>query len=132
VTRPRSSTSTRKARTARANGQRGGRPRGKLPRALLAKLGPPPASAIELGRWLFRVNAEVAWLVMNGQIGSDLAENIRACAAATLRAMPADELDALARQLRDEGDALDGADPGPQLSRRNDAARSPALRRDAR
>lgn len=63
-----------------------GRPRSRLPAAILEKLGEPPEHPEKLAIWNARVIAEVTWLLMRGEIGTELAAALRASAGAIGRA----------------------------------------------
>lgn len=74
------------ARAARANGAK--RKRDRLPTEVLDRLGPPPATPNELRTWNAKLLAEVQWLSVHGQIGTELAASLRANAGAIDRALP--------------------------------------------
>jgi len=103
----------KRRRAARQNGARSsGRPRGKLPREVIDRLGPPPADANALRAWNGRVLAEVQWLVAQGAIGVELAASLRAGAGAIDRAVP----EARNGDEDDTGDDDDDAfGDGPEL-----------------
>jgi hypothetical protein len=65
-----------------------GRPRDKLPPGVIKRLGPPPSTPNELRTWNAKLLAEVQWLSIKGEIGTELAATLRANAGSIDRALP--------------------------------------------
>lgn len=106
-----------------AKGQHGGaregagRPRDALPQAVIDRLGEPPKDPTELRTWNARLLAEVQWLAIKGEIGSELAATLRANAGAIDRALPTEP----PRRGGDDDDDFDDDDDddeneGPELT----------------
>lgn len=96
--------------SAKANGEMGGRPRDRLSDEVIARLGPPPATPKELRTWNAKLLAEVQWLSLRGEIGTELAASLRANAGALDRALPAEP-----REPEDPAED-DEESVGPELS----------------
>jgi hypothetical protein len=79
-------TPTKKGRGGKRAGA--GRKRDRLPDEVVKRIGPPPAGVAELRAWNARLLAEVQWLSINGEIGTELAASIRANGGAIDRALP--------------------------------------------
>lgn len=90
-----------------------GRPRDKLPAAVIKRLGAPPSTPNELRTWNAKLLAEVQWLSIKGEIGTELAATLRANAGSIDRALPpaeAHDPDAF------DDDDEDEDDDGPELT----------------
>ncbi len=98
-----------------------GRPRDRLPDEVITRLGPPPATPKELRTWNARLLAEVQWLSLKGEIGTELAASIRANAGSLDRALPETPV-APSGSSDDEDDEEE--DDGPELE--TNAASAPA------
>ncbi len=105
-------TSPRIADAARKVGKLGGRPRDKLPAEVLARLGTPAtgATAHDLRVWNARVLAEVQLLTLQGKIGHELAQTIRANATALDKSLPTDR-----DPGPDDGEEDEDDPEGPEL-----------------
>lgn len=107
-----SEASVTKKRTHGGKRPGAGRPRSKLPEAVIEKLGPPPLDAASLRTWNARLLAEVQWLSIRGEIATDLAASLRANAGAIERALPPAPR---AAPLEDAEDEDDDGETGPEL-----------------
>lgn len=126
-------TTPARAAAARANGARGGRPKAKLPEESIARLGPPPTDdPFALVRWHAACLAEVQWLAMRGEIGSDLASSLRAGAGTAARLLPPDIVAALHRELDDRDDDIKKDTLGPPLEPVDPTLPDVSVRRSAR
>ncbi len=99
-----------------------GRPRDRLPEDVITRLGPPPQTAKELRTWNARLLAEVQWLSLKGEIGTELAASIRANAGSLDRALP--ETPATPTSGSGDDDDDDDEEDGPELEA--NAATAPA------
>lgn len=118
--------------TRKPTGRKPGRPRGALPESVIDELGPCPERPLLAMRWWARLLAKIAELRMRGQIGSKLAEQLRADARAAAAVFPLDATAAVEALLRREKDDLDDdAGGGPPTEEADDGAPH-ALRRDPR
>ncbi len=93
-----------------------GRPRAALPPDSLERLGPPPVdSPLEMARWWSKLLGECGWLMATGQVGGELAHNLKSLAATAGRLVPEDLRAEVDKQIR----ALDAASKpeaqGPKL-----------------
>ena len=119
-----------KARAARENGKRGGRPRSKLPPELLARIGEPPGGdPLALIRWCNDCLGQLTWLTMIGELDRALGATIRAFVSTIIKTVPPDLYADLERQFRqaDADQNLDDLGPETEAS---DV--EPALRAKAR
>lgn len=108
---------TGKPKTTHGGARSGaGRPRDKLPKQVVDRLGAPPENPVELRTWNARLLAEVQWLCIRGEIGSELAATLRANAGAIERALPPPPRDERRRDDGDDDDDQDEDDDGPELT----------------
>lgn len=106
----------KKSKPAKKHGHGGarsgaGKPRDKLPKVVIDRLGPPPKTANELRTWNAKLLAEVQWLSVQGLIGTELAATLRANAGSIDRALPVDP------RPSDQDDEDDLEDDGPALTK---------------
>lgn len=87
-----------------------GRPRDRLPDAVIAELGEPGETPTAIRIWNARLLAKVQILSMKGEISVDLAASLRANAGAIDRALPVDR-----GPPTDDDDDEDDGDDGPEL-----------------
>lgn len=122
-------TKAQRAKIARQNGAKGGRPPAKLPKESLERLGPPPSHPLKLAAWCQSLIAEIAWLVACGKIGPELASSLRATASAMQRAVAPATQAALAELLAAEAAETTPDDQGPEPEKETARAATQALRR---
>jgi len=105
-----------------------GRKRDRFPPEIIERLGPPPHDKpLALIRWYQRALAEAAWLLINGEGGTEFRQELRSLALAATRAIPADILYAAEKKVREEDEDRD-ADDGPdteELADGDDGASRP-------
>lgn len=99
-------------------GKRPGRPKSRLPQQVLDELGPPPDSPLQLARWATRLLTKATWLQLKGEIGTELAGNIRAFVGSITRAQQADIAAELERMLNAEAKDQETDDIGPRLEKK--------------
>lgn len=121
-----------RSKTSAINGEKGGRPRDRLPQDVIDRLGPPPAAPLELARWNQRMMAEVASGLMAGTIGHELADKLRAVGSSISKALPTDILVEVERLLRNDGKEMSAPTTGPTLEEVPDGEPDRAIRRTAR
>lgn len=122
----------RRAFTSAENGEEGGRPRNKLPADSLARLGPPPSEPLLLVQWHSQVLAEVSWLSMNGEIGSDLASSLRAGAGTAARLLGPDILAKVDELLKNRDNDMKAPTTGPPTEEVPNGEPDRAIRRAPR
>lgn len=122
----------RRSITSAENGEEGGRPRNKLPEESVRRLGPPPTEPLQLVRWHAAVLAEVSWLSMQGEIGSDLASSLRASAGTAARLLGPDVLAALDDKLDERSRGMKAQATGPALEEVPDGKPDLSIRRAPR
>lgn len=121
-----------RSKTSAKNGEEGGRPKARLPPESIARLGPPPTDPLQLVRWHAQVLAEVSWLSMQGELGSDLASSLRASAGTAARLLGPDVLAALDDKLNERARGLKTQVTGPPLEEVPDGQPDGAVRRAPR
>lgn len=101
----------KRAKTSHGGSRPGaGRPRDRLPDAVIESLGEPGATPREIRIWNAKLLAQVQLLSMRGEISVDLAASLRANAGAIDRALPVERPGA-----SEDEDEEDEDGDGPEL-----------------